>query len=805
MKSGFFKIILNSFVILKFGLSFEQIINNVYNGTYVPNTDLCSYETFLNENEAIVSPNGKYQFYLGEDGNAILRNEDKIVWQSNTSNVWFASPPYKIVLSDRAEILIKDAHDYTIWETVKEQDDILDSQYSVVLTDEGSLTIKNKHYCDNQKKCDYIGGTYDSVNDTCTKVKNGHTYNYDLKNYYCSYSRVCYNNKIKDMACCDAEYENKAEGDILELQSKLLKEAYKDDNEIQSKSDNKELLDQYFGFESWFLCTKKDNGEFHQIVEIQHENYDGTDFDERPSEPFVYPSEEEFQNLCYQYERTLYYLDGDCFVSNKDSEFINYCRDVMKGTFVNFDSYYSCYWDEDEYISDQTSGNAYAKEEEEQDDDEEAEEEEDDEYTGKDEYDLWTLSENGELPNIKTYLDAPYYRLFYYCGEKSRRDQNLYYMSSDEIKMSRLHKTEKIINKENSVKFYFNYKDNKLYFEDNTADDTTKNKLEVLFTNVSDAVMNFLEIENNGILKLFDENGKVIFEMGNPSEIGNYRVSIDYIEEDQSYHLVIKNDKRITYSYPELESSTTTTTTTTTTTEVEPTTTSISVQPTPETKIIYTALTYKGKNSVKKNKYLGVSKIGNMKKLKLKQSNSYYTWLLTSTSEPSFMHLSDGKKGDVGTPTEYCLNVSNSKNHFGKHYIDLVECNKAQYKFKFNDNVINIYHAKDNSYYTNAFHKKLCVYFSSNPFVTECKINNMVLPGLIWKSSIVGQYDEIEGPVVPTTATTTTTTTITKTKTKKTKTKKTKTTKVKTTKVKTTKTKTKKTKTTKSKSRKNNH
>ena len=80
-------------------------------------------------------------------------------------------------------------------------------------------------------------------------------------------------------------------------------------------------------------------------------------------------------------------------------------------------------------------------------------------------------------------------------------------------------------------------------------------------------------------------------------------------------------------------------------------------------------------------------------------SDKYYTWFVTSKTKPSYLYLSDGVSGNVGKPTNYCLDlgdyVNNETDNY--NYLRIVNCSDAKFKFKYDTSynksygTINVY------------------------------------------------------------------------------------------------------------------
>jgi len=108
--------------------------------TYV----LFGCETVLNENEALVSENGIYRFILQSTGNLVLKEGKRTLWSSLTSNINGFTGPYKLSLSPKGELILRDKYNFVVWQTynptaIDNADEGID--YVLALSDEGELQI----------------------------------------------------------------------------------------------------------------------------------------------------------------------------------------------------------------------------------------------------------------------------------------------------------------------------------------------------------------------------------------------------------------------------------------------------------------------------------------------------------------------------------------------------------------------------------------------------------------------------------------------------------------------------------------
>ncbi|KAL6611832.1 hypothetical protein U3516DRAFT_871139 [Neocallimastix sp. 'constans'] len=142
--------------------------------------------------------------------------------------------------------------------------------------------------------------------------------------------------------------------------------------------------------------------------------------------------------------------------------------------------------------------------------------------------------------------------------------------------------------------------------------------------------------------------------------------------------------------------------------------------------------------------YIGVNNLSTTNKIKL-QSSKYKNWLFESTSNPSKMYLANASNA----LTDMCLSVSNQKKSDSIYYMNIVNCNNTNYKFKFNTsntdskdetkyaNLLIIYNNK-NVYKING--KPMCVYYETYLYAHPCNDPKKNDTSLGWKRTTNSNY-----------------------------------------------------------------
>jgi len=70
----------------------------------------------MKEDEALVSNNKKYRFYVQDTGNMVIKDNYRTTWSSNTANIELYEGPFNLVFSPLGEFILRDKYDYAYME-----------------------------------------------------------------------------------------------------------------------------------------------------------------------------------------------------------------------------------------------------------------------------------------------------------------------------------------------------------------------------------------------------------------------------------------------------------------------------------------------------------------------------------------------------------------------------------------------------------------------------------------------------------------------------------------------------------------
>ncbi|KAG4081764.1 hypothetical protein H8356DRAFT_1438372 [Neocallimastix lanati (nom. inval.)] len=169
--------------------------HNVHNTKVVKdlntNTIEMNCSNRLNQNEALISENKKYRFYVQKTGNMVIKDNSRTTWSSNTANIDLFDGSYKIVFSPLGEIILRDKSNYSIWHSINPKP-FNSYKFYLTLTNEGELIVEDQYhnvYWSNWNKRLYDGhirfvnpvlyeitsyyNMYLNVTDTEVKLING--------------------------------------------------------------------------------------------------------------------------------------------------------------------------------------------------------------------------------------------------------------------------------------------------------------------------------------------------------------------------------------------------------------------------------------------------------------------------------------------------------------------------------------------------------------------------------------------------------------------------------------------------------
>lgn len=100
----------------------------------------------LEENDALVSKNGRFKFYLESSGNLVLKDVERTMWESSSGNLNFSKPPYEALLTPTGNLVVLDSVNDVVWTSKpnrKVNESLLksDSWPLLELSDKGKLSI----------------------------------------------------------------------------------------------------------------------------------------------------------------------------------------------------------------------------------------------------------------------------------------------------------------------------------------------------------------------------------------------------------------------------------------------------------------------------------------------------------------------------------------------------------------------------------------------------------------------------------------------------------------------------------------
>ncbi|KAJ3165783.1 hypothetical protein HDU88_003977 [Geranomyces variabilis] len=95
----------------------------------------------LEQNTGLVSPNGRFKAVLDGTGNLLVKDGTRTMWSPDTARMWYATPPYKMQLSEDGELFIADAKGWQIFRTANMQQPPNAGPYSLQMLDVGRLAI----------------------------------------------------------------------------------------------------------------------------------------------------------------------------------------------------------------------------------------------------------------------------------------------------------------------------------------------------------------------------------------------------------------------------------------------------------------------------------------------------------------------------------------------------------------------------------------------------------------------------------------------------------------------------------------
>ncbi|KAI8585438.1 hypothetical protein BDZ88DRAFT_21983 [Geranomyces variabilis] len=112
--------------------------------TFLPTNTLMSRDTGcnvqLNSGQGLQSPNGRFKLFLDTKGNLVHKDGPRTMWESYTSDLWFAIPPYSLRLNGEGEAYIADSQGHRIWQSMNY---FMSTKrpFKAQITDDGGFTV----------------------------------------------------------------------------------------------------------------------------------------------------------------------------------------------------------------------------------------------------------------------------------------------------------------------------------------------------------------------------------------------------------------------------------------------------------------------------------------------------------------------------------------------------------------------------------------------------------------------------------------------------------------------------------------
>ncbi|KAL6592487.1 hypothetical protein LY90DRAFT_707049 [Neocallimastix californiae] len=146
--------------------------------------------------------------------------------------------------------------------------------------------------------------------------------------------------------------------------------------------------------------------------------------------------------------------------------------------------------------------------------------------------------------------------------------------------------------------------------------------------------------------------------------------------------------------------------------------------------------------------YLTAESLEPGSKLLVNKNKNYYTWYLTTLSDPSKVYLFNSLVGSFGGVTDLCISLSEEKNFFGNNYLNIVRCADSNYKFKYLDldpeepylKIIKIFNLDDTPL-TDSDGNEYCVYYDGYPSIDKCGDPRYNF-NLSWTMTVLGDINK---------------------------------------------------------------
>ncbi|ORX82692.1 hypothetical protein BCR32DRAFT_309086 [Anaeromyces robustus] len=255
---------------------------------------------FMNQNEALISNNGIYRFYVQPTGNMVIKEGSRTMWSSDTANISLFEGPYKLLFSPLGEFILRDNNSFTLWHVINPISAFNENyinenhKFNLVLSDEGELYIEDENHLQywsswpvrpNNTHIRYVKPIIYEISSCGEKLRSKYVYNlftspeiyntYDTKDDEKSYIDKHYVNNIlpgESMISAFGAVLNVTESDVrfyYNINEKHEKTSILV-SKCQSNTKVKELLIDEDNFR--LVCIDSNKNEYNNIIMVFDKN-----------------------------------------------------------------------------------------------------------------------------------------------------------------------------------------------------------------------------------------------------------------------------------------------------------------------------------------------------------------------------------------------------------------------------------------------------------------------------------------------------------------------------------------------------
>ncbi|KAJ3147716.1 hypothetical protein HDU86_007891 [Geranomyces michiganensis] len=94
----------------------------------------------LTSGQGLQSPNGRFKLFLDKKGNLVHKDGPRTMWESYTSDLWFATAPYFFRINAEGEAYIADSKGHRVWQSMNYFMSV-NRPFKAQITDDGGFTI----------------------------------------------------------------------------------------------------------------------------------------------------------------------------------------------------------------------------------------------------------------------------------------------------------------------------------------------------------------------------------------------------------------------------------------------------------------------------------------------------------------------------------------------------------------------------------------------------------------------------------------------------------------------------------------